>query len=604
MAIKSLFTAFWVAALALSTTAPAEAVGMRIRGTNTSLRLVRHDVHVRVTHPVVVVRLVQEFENPLSRQVEGDYSYHLPRGAHVDDLALWVNGVRRSARMMERQKAREIYQRIVSSKRDPALVERNGLGVYRVRIFPVLPKQRTRIELRYTMLSKALARGVYRVQLHRFGKTALRISGRFDRALHDIHVHGYRAPIEKAASGWVLPLGAAQQHVQKPVNVHYRVATKDSHSVVQQRGDTQYIVAEIDTLGRTKGQGKVAFLLDTSKSMKKHWPVVQRLVGALNQKRSGKAPQNDASQLLLIPLSLTPKARAVKDFDQIAVGGGSAFIPAYELALASGARRLVLITDGKSISYQAEIEHLARRLYDENRKKGQPATTISAVVVGDDTKLLSSIGHLVSVAPGGSLRRLQGADDAIFSKIEQAAQDTGGATPQIHSDEARIEIIEQRHRSVVVTFRSSSVHKTPRVVVEGGQPIRLHPRAMVHGPLTLWGARQIGRLEREIKLFGQEDELRPKIVSLSKRLRIASEYTALLVTETDAQYKLSTSGRKWQRRVRKMGDNVPGPINYHATPEPHEWAMLAIGLVMLFFWHRKRKQGGWSLGGFSGKLGA
>ncbi|MBW2732179.1 MAG: hypothetical protein JRH20_07275 [Deltaproteobacteria bacterium] len=120
-------------------TSSAHAVGMRVRGTQTILRLVRHDVSVHVEHPVAVVRVIQEFENPLSRPVEADYTYQLPPGATVDDLGLWVNGVRRPARVLERQRAKEIYEGIVRQKRDPALVERTASGLYRIRIFPVSP---------------------------------------------------------------------------------------------------------------------------------------------------------------------------------------------------------------------------------------------------------------------------------------------------------------------------------------------------------------------------------------------------------------------------------------------------------------------------------
>jgi len=88
---------------------------------------------------------------------------------------------------------------------------------------------------------------------------------------------------------------------------------------------------------------------------------------------------------------------------------------------------------------------------------------------------------------------------------------------------------------------------------------------------------------------GTWGKLRPRIVALSRRHRVASEYTAYLVTETDADYLRPTSGQKWQRQVKRMGDDAPSPSSFHSTPEPHE--VLLVGLGLLLLWAARRR--GW-----------
>ena len=141
-----------LALFALLAPAPAEAqrrFGLWPADAGEALPLKRHDLQVTINHPVVETVLTQEFENSLSFNREATFYYPAPAGATVSGMALWVNGVRRPARMLERQKAREIYDGIVRKNRDPAIVERVDGSTFKIRIFPVLARSRTRVELRF-----------------------------------------------------------------------------------------------------------------------------------------------------------------------------------------------------------------------------------------------------------------------------------------------------------------------------------------------------------------------------------------------------------------------------------------------------------------------
>lgn len=565
-----------ITVLAALTPTRADAVGMRIRGSREVLRLVRHDVKVRVEHPVAVVSIIQEFENPLPRAVEGDYRYQLPAGAVIDDLGLWVNGVRRPARMLERQRAKEIYEGIVRQKRDPALVERTASGLYRVRIFPVLPKQRTRIELRYTQLSPHHGGGTYRLRIHQAGKVPLRIEAVVADAPHlrDVRLRGYRGTLQRQPAGWMLAPAAAAREVSNPVVLEYRLQKVAAHAVVEQRAEGRYLVAVLPRPRKAHRPAKTALLVDVSTSMQAHWKAAKRLCAALaDSLGQGRKP-------LLVPLSLAPRVRSMDELNELEPRGGSALLPAFELATQAGATHLVIVTDGFSSAYQAEIEHLARVAYDLKREGKHAGVRVSVVQLGKESVNRASLENLAR-ATGGHYLAGERRDESLVAAI-----DSSPAPTPWREDGGVVHLLAQRSESVVIATRLFE-QGIPRLHF-AGQSFSLESRSTTHGPATLWGAAEIAVLQQEIRLFGQEERLRPRIVALSQRLRVASEYTALLVTEKDADYDRPTSGRVWQRRVQRMGQNVPAPLSYHATPEPHEWAMIALALVMLYASRRHR----------------
>lgn len=570
--------AFALLLLALPSSS-AFAVGMRVRGSHTRLRLVRHDVSVKVEHPLAVVRITQEFENPLTRAVEADYTYRLPKGATVDDLGLWVNGVRRPARMLERQRAKEIYEGIVAQKRDPALVEKTASGLYRVRIFPVLPKQRTRIELRYTQLSEQLGAGLHRLRLHHEGRAPLRISGAIRAAggPRGVRVEGYSATLRRSGDDWSIPRRASAQDTKGPVDLKYRVDPALPQALVQRRGEKRYLLAALPAPASTQEWPRTAILLDSSKSMAPHWKRARQLAQAI----ASELPSG--GKTMLFALRLRPTTTSVAEIDDLEPEGGSALLPAFERARRLDAQHLVLITDSPPSSHQAEIEHLARRVYDLNQGDADTAIRLSVVQLDKEGSSRASLEHLAQ-ATGGIFR--------VASEAGKGDKEVAAAIGEVRTTLSRLEggpeahVIHRGAAMQVVTVELPA-GKTATLRI-GGVEHALDPREVVHGPATLWGAAQIAKLQQKIRLFGEDQSWRRSIVALSKDLRVASEYTALLVTEKDADYDRPTSGRIWQRRVHRMGEGVPAPMNYHATPEPHEWAMIALALAMIF---ASRRQG-------------
>ena len=58
------------------------------------------------------------------------------------------------ARLLPKDEARRIYEEIVRSRRDPALLEYMGRGLFRASVFPIPPGADRKVTLRYTQLCK------------------------------------------------------------------------------------------------------------------------------------------------------------------------------------------------------------------------------------------------------------------------------------------------------------------------------------------------------------------------------------------------------------------------------------------------------------------
>ena len=77
--------------------------------------------------------------NPNTQQLEADFIYTAPEHATVTGFAYWFKGEKVVARVVEKERAAQIYDLITRPvyNRDPAIVEMIGKNTFRARISPV-----------------------------------------------------------------------------------------------------------------------------------------------------------------------------------------------------------------------------------------------------------------------------------------------------------------------------------------------------------------------------------------------------------------------------------------------------------------------------------
>ncbi len=130
-----------------------------------------HHVTVTIKDQLAVTHVDQVFFNPNDWTIEGTYIFPIPDDAVVSGFTLWVDGKPVEGQVLDATQARQTYEQIVSSMRDPALLEYIGRGAVQARIFPIAPQGERRIELDYTQALPAdggLVRYVYPLNTEKF----------------------------------------------------------------------------------------------------------------------------------------------------------------------------------------------------------------------------------------------------------------------------------------------------------------------------------------------------------------------------------------------------------------------------------------------------
>ncbi len=87
-----------------------------------------------------------------SPEGEAVYTFHLPEGAVATSLSLWINGVEEKARLTTKEKADSAYTTIVGVEvRDPSVVHWQEGNRLIVRVFPCTPKEDRKFKLGVTV---------------------------------------------------------------------------------------------------------------------------------------------------------------------------------------------------------------------------------------------------------------------------------------------------------------------------------------------------------------------------------------------------------------------------------------------------------------------
>ena len=149
--LKSLCLALAVIAVGLLGAPRADAAGLLIAdgGLGGVLEIKEHDVQVTINNGIAVTKVDQVFHNTEKRQVEALYTFPVPKGASVANFSMWINGKEMVGEVLEKQRAREIYNSYKQVRRDPGLLEQVDYRTFEMRIFPIGPDADQKVQITY-----------------------------------------------------------------------------------------------------------------------------------------------------------------------------------------------------------------------------------------------------------------------------------------------------------------------------------------------------------------------------------------------------------------------------------------------------------------------
>src|SRR6266478_2151417 len=141
--------AFSLLAVAFPLTTQAAGLLIADGGFGGVLEVKEHSVQVTINNGIAVTKITQVFHNTEKRQVEALYTFPVPKGASVANFSMWINGKEMVGEVLEKQRAREIYNSYKQMRRDPGLLEQTDYRTFEMRIFPIGPEADQKVEITY-----------------------------------------------------------------------------------------------------------------------------------------------------------------------------------------------------------------------------------------------------------------------------------------------------------------------------------------------------------------------------------------------------------------------------------------------------------------------
>jgi Ca-activated chloride channel homolog len=129
----------------------ARAAGLLVAdgGLGGRLQIMEQDVRVTINNGIAVTQIDQVFLNTENRIVEALYTFPVPNGASVSNFTMIINGKEMIGEVVEKQRARQIYESYKAKKRDPGLLEQVDFKTFELRVFPIAAGAEQRISVTY-----------------------------------------------------------------------------------------------------------------------------------------------------------------------------------------------------------------------------------------------------------------------------------------------------------------------------------------------------------------------------------------------------------------------------------------------------------------------
>ncbi len=536
-----------------------------------------HHVDVKIDNQIAVTHVDQAFFNPNDWPVEGTYLFPLPLDAVVTKFSLWVDGKLIPGEVLDATQARQKYEEIVRSLRDPALLEYAGRGALQASIFPIPPKSERRIELEYSQVLTAengLVRYVYPLNTEKFSVQPLEsvrvsVSIQSDQPIRTVYSPSHRVEISRQgdkmataayeASNLTPDVDFALYYSLGETEAFHLFTYRDPGDLVEKDGFFTLLLAPPPGLVAETVAKDLLLVLDRSGSMEgEKFDQAQRALKYILQNLNPDDRfylSSFSSTIQEYAANLRPASeagQAVAWVDTLSALGSTdinrALLEAASVATGDRPTYLIFLTDG--LPTEGEVDR--QKILDNFLSTAPEGIRLYAFGVGYDvdTLLLDSLaqdhsGRTTYVRPGEALdETLSAFYESISSPVlTDLMLDFGGQRVYDIYPQTLPDLFAGGQVVVVGRYRDPGTFDlTLRGKVNGVEQVFRFPgqtfTADNHnetGTLAnlprLWATRKIGVLLTFIRLNGPDPESIDQIVRLSIRYGIVTPYTSYLVTE-------------------------------------------------------------------------
>lgn len=541
-----------------------------------------HRVEVGIKDQVAKTEVDQVFKSEVNSRIEATYLFPLPEKSAITNFALQMNGKMVEGKVLDKDEARRIYENIVRTMKDPALLEYAGRDLFRARIFPIEPYGETKIELAYHEMNAAhgetfhytyplsterfSSAPIQNVSVHVNIKTSMPLKNIYSPS-HDISVRriseneaevGYEVTGDRPSTDFELYYSVSRDDIGVTL-LTYGEKGEDGYFMMMASPRFQFSDDEI----RKKD---IIFVVDRTGSMsgekiEQARGALQFCLRSLNKgDRFNVVTFNESPDPLfsgLVPATGENIEKALKVASGISAVGGTNIDGALETALpmASDPKRpayVLFLTDGLPTVGETDIA----KILEHAGKKAPDHLRLFVFGVGFDvnTHLLDKLsgghkGMSLYVKPGEDLEvKVSDLFRMISSPVlTDVALETGGMGAY---DIVPLKLPDIfKGGQVIVTGRYRNAVKA-NVGMSGTADGKKHSFTLSRDLSkstdsdflpALWASRKIGMLLDEIRLHGKKKELVDEVVRLSKKYGIITEYTSFLVEEPKSVHAITLS---------------------------------------------------------------
>lgn len=535
-----------------------------------------HLVTVAIEGQHAVTEIDQRIRNISGQMAEAVYLFPLPQGAQISGFEMWIGERKVDGEILPAEKAREIYNSIVRSKRDPALLEYVGLGTYRTSVFPFAPDEEKHLRIRYSELLRkesGLVRYVYPLNTEKFSKYPLeearvevriRADGKIKNLYSPTHpVQVTRGDDRTARVSW----SARKEIPRVDFELYYSVDEGEVGASVltfrPDRGLPGYFLFLASPRVEREGPVEpkdIVFVLDTSGSMREDNKIGQArealtyCLRSLNPgDRFGLVSFSDRIEKYadrLLPFNEEEKNKAAAHVLQLEANGGTNIHDALlqGLSLFEAGDRLkmmIFLTDGLPTVGVTDVGAIVKAVGGAN------AARVRIFPFG--------VGYEVNTTLLDKIARENGGDAEYVKPRENLEERVSGFYSKVQSpvlsdlkvDWGPVKVRDLIPAQLPDLFRGGQILLTGRY--EGVGPARIAVTGRSQGRERrfefdvsfeersegnarlfierLWAQRRIGQLLDQIQLYGKSGELVDEVVRLSTRYGILTPYTSFLIRE-------------------------------------------------------------------------
>lgn len=520
----------------------------------------------------------QVFYNNSNRQLEGYFLFPVPKDVVISKFSMDINGVKHQAELLDAEKAKKIYEEIVRRSLDPALLEYYGNGMFRVRIFPILPQKEQKIELTYTeTLEKDNSTIAYTFPMNtkkHAAKAMNQVSFKIDIHCQD-DLKTIYCPTHQV------------EVIRKDAN-HATVGF-EGEKVKEDRDFQLYIGVDNTNLGlsvlnyRDKQDKQGYFFMNLSPGVNAKQKVVEKDIVFVVDKSGSMAGEkldqakkalrfcmenlNEGDRFEIVPFSTEAtalfgkvttynkenKQKAIDFIDDIDPIGGTNIGEALGLALQAQRTEqerpflIVFLTDGKPTIGDTDEATLLKQVNQSNKNNVRIFTF--GIGTNLNTHLLDKITTTTK-----AYRTYVLPDEDIEVKLSDFY--TKVSSPILTdikvSFDKGVAVSEVYDKQIPDLFKGGSISLLGRYKGEGKSKVTVS--GLVNGERqvfeyevlwqkdqtkldfipNLWASRAVGFLLDQIRLQGEQEELVKEVTRLAKKHGIITPYTSYLILEDEA----------------------------------------------------------------------